>query len=185
MLNVSGYNIMSLFTVLFKVSPWSCDWWDCLSWFDLDSRHLMVVGIRNTVTIGCVMLWFFYLLYTNNTKHPFKQWFWSLSELVDIFLTVPCGFRILNSLNIPLSVETVCVFTAPIFSAFASWATYLLTKVCSCWNFTLISLLFMFFLTWAASFFRRLRVRGLGWQQQFFWLWWISQQALWLDEIVF
>ncbi|KAK7245440.1 hypothetical protein RIF29_40286 [Crotalaria pallida] len=35
---------------------------------------------------------------------------------------------ILNSLNIPLSVETVCVFTAPIFSAFASWATYLLTK---------------------------------------------------------
>lgn len=37
--------------------------------------------------------------------------------------------RILNSLNIPLSVETVCVFTAPIFSAFASWATYLLTKV--------------------------------------------------------
>jgi dolichyl-diphosphooligosaccharide--protein glycosyltransferase len=31
-------------------------------------------------------------------------------------------------LNIPLSVETVCVFTAPIFSAFASWATYLLTK---------------------------------------------------------
>ncbi|KAJ0090434.1 hypothetical protein Patl1_13316 [Pistacia atlantica] len=36
--------------------------------------------------------------------------------------------RLLNSLNIPLSVETVCVFTAPIFSAFASWATYLLTK---------------------------------------------------------
>ncbi|KAL0337367.1 UNVERIFIED_CONTAM: Dolichyl-diphosphooligosaccharide--protein glycosyltransferase subunit STT3A [Sesamum calycinum] len=36
--------------------------------------------------------------------------------------------KILNSLNIPLSVETVCVFTAPIFSAFASWATYLLTK---------------------------------------------------------
>uniref|UniRef100_A0A453FEP3 dolichyl-diphosphooligosaccharide--protein glycotransferase n=1 Tax=Aegilops tauschii subsp. strangulata TaxID=200361 RepID=A0A453FEP3_AEGTS len=32
------------------------------------------------------------------------------------------------SLNIPLSVETVCVFTAPIFSANASWATYLLTK---------------------------------------------------------
>ena len=37
--------------------------------------------------------------------------------------------RLLNSLNIPLSVETVCVFTAPIFSANASWATYLLTKV--------------------------------------------------------
>ncbi|KAL7203102.1 hypothetical protein ACSBR2_016421 [Camellia fascicularis] len=36
--------------------------------------------------------------------------------------------RILNSLNIPLSLETVCVFTAPIFSANAAWATYLLTK---------------------------------------------------------
>ncbi|RRT68849.1 hypothetical protein B296_00033685, partial [Ensete ventricosum] len=35
---------------------------------------------------------------------------------------------LLNNLNIPLSVETVCVFTAPIFSANASWATYLLTK---------------------------------------------------------
>jgi len=45
LLNVSGYNIMSLFPVPFKVSPWSCNWWDCLSWFDLDSRHLMVVGI--------------------------------------------------------------------------------------------------------------------------------------------
>jgi len=39
------------------------------------------------------------------------------------------NYRFLQSLNIPLSVETVCVFTAPIFSAFASWATYLLTKV--------------------------------------------------------
>lgn len=83
------------------------------------------------------MLWFFYLLYTN-IKHPFKQWFWSVCKLVGIFLTFPSGFRILNSLNIPLSVETVCVFTAPIFSAFASWATYLLTKVCWCRNFTLI-----------------------------------------------
>ncbi|CAN1788916.1 Dolichyl-diphosphooligosaccharide--protein glycosyltransferase subunit STT3A [Linum perenne] len=47
-------------------------------------------------------------------------------------LTLTAGtiWRVLNSLNIPLSVETVCVFTAPIFSAFASWAAYLLTKVC-------------------------------------------------------
>ncbi|XP_073296638.1 dolichyl-diphosphooligosaccharide--protein glycosyltransferase subunit STT3A-like isoform X1 [Primulina huaijiensis] len=45
-------------------------------------------------------------------------------------LTLTAGslWKILNSLNIPLSVETVCVFTAPIFSAFASWAAYLLTK---------------------------------------------------------
>ncbi|KAF3623015.1 hypothetical protein FXO37_32073 [Capsicum annuum] len=34
----------------------------------------------------------------------------------------------LNCLNIHLSVETACVFTAPTFSALASWATYLLTK---------------------------------------------------------
>ncbi|XVF34896.1 hypothetical protein REPUB_Repub18cG0097800 [Reevesia pubescens] len=45
-------------------------------------------------------------------------------------LTLTAGtiWWLLNSLNIPLSVETVCVFTAPIFSALASWATYLLTK---------------------------------------------------------
>lgn len=45
-------------------------------------------------------------------------------------LTLTAGFIwwLLNSLNIPLSVETVCVFTAPIFSANASWATFLLTK---------------------------------------------------------
>uniref|UniRef100_A0ACD5VZF1 Uncharacterized protein n=1 Tax=Avena sativa TaxID=4498 RepID=A0ACD5VZF1_AVESA len=45
-------------------------------------------------------------------------------------LTLTAGtiWWLLNSINIPLSVETVCVFTAPIFSAYASWATYLLTK---------------------------------------------------------
>ncbi|XP_078168175.1 staurosporin and temperature sensitive 3-like A isoform X1 [Carex rostrata] len=43
-------------------------------------------------------------------------------------LTAGTMWWLANSLNIPLSVETVCVFTAPVFSAFASWATYLLTK---------------------------------------------------------
>ncbi|THF97676.1 hypothetical protein TEA_006769 [Camellia sinensis var. sinensis] len=43
-------------------------------------------------------------------------------------LTAGTMWWILNSLNIPLSVETVCVFTAPVFSAIAIWATYLLTK---------------------------------------------------------
>ncbi|KAH7306603.1 hypothetical protein KP509_22G021500 [Ceratopteris richardii] len=45
-------------------------------------------------------------------------------------LTLTAGFMwwLVNSLNIPLSVETVCVFTAPIFSANASWATFLLTR---------------------------------------------------------
>ena len=62
--------------------------------------------------------------------------------------------RLLNSLNIPLSVETVCVFTAPIFSVNASWATYLLTKVVflllkthvlnlDYWSSLVISLLFL------------------------------------------
>ncbi|KAI5059406.1 hypothetical protein GOP47_0025725 [Adiantum capillus-veneris] len=45
-------------------------------------------------------------------------------------LTLTAGFMwwLVNSLNIPLSVETVCVFTAPVFSANASWATFLLTR---------------------------------------------------------
>lgn len=43
-------------------------------------------------------------------------------------LTAGTMWWVFNSLNIPLSVETVCVFTAPIFSANAAWATYLLTK---------------------------------------------------------
>ncbi|CAI5463171.1 unnamed protein product [Closterium sp. Yama58-4] len=33
-----------------------------------------------------------------------------------------------NALNFPFSVETVCVFTAPVFSAHAAWATFLLAK---------------------------------------------------------
>ncbi|KAI3810836.1 hypothetical protein L1987_20459 [Smallanthus sonchifolius] len=43
-------------------------------------------------------------------------------------LTAGTMWKVLHFLNIPLSVETVCVFTAPVFSAFAAWATYLLTK---------------------------------------------------------
>ncbi|KAI3771446.1 hypothetical protein L6452_02610 [Arctium lappa] len=43
-------------------------------------------------------------------------------------LTAGMMWKVLHFLNVPLSVETVCVFTAPLFSAFAAWATYLLTK---------------------------------------------------------
>ncbi|GJN17697.1 hypothetical protein PR202_gb04787 [Eleusine coracana subsp. coracana] len=43
-------------------------------------------------------------------------------------LTAGTIWWFINSLNIPLSVETLCVFTAPIFSTNASWVTYLLTK---------------------------------------------------------
>ena len=48
---------------------------------------------------------------------------------VQVFMLLNWHDRLANAINIPLSVETVCVFTAPVFSAFASWATFLLTKV--------------------------------------------------------
>lgn len=113
-------------------------------------------------------------------KYSFKQLHQSLLKIIDIFGPFPLGVRVLNSLNIPLSVETVCVFTAPIFSAFASWATYLLTKVCPCQNYVLYisAILCVQEFTAAASFCRRLRVLGLAWQQRLFWLWWVYQQPL-------
>eukprot|EP00897_Mesotaenium_endlicherianum_P002545 jgi/Mesen1/2318/ME000155S01404 len=43
-------------------------------------------------------------------------------------LTAGLMWKVANMLNIPLSVETVCVFTAPVFSANAAWATFLLTR---------------------------------------------------------
>lgn len=65
----------------------------------------------------------------------FDDWTWYpfgrvIGGTVYPCLTLTAGtlWWVLNSLNIPLSVESVCVFTTPIFSAFASWATYLLTK---------------------------------------------------------
>ncbi|GBG71322.1 hypothetical protein CBR_g8744 [Chara braunii] len=45
-----------------------------------------------------------------------------------LMLTAGTMWKIANSLNIPLSVETVCVFTAPVFSANTAWATFLLAK---------------------------------------------------------
>lgn len=48
---------------------------------------------------------------------------------LQVFMVLNWHDRLANAINIPLSVETVCVFTAPVFSAFASWATFLLTKV--------------------------------------------------------
>ncbi|GJU78397.1 dolichyl-diphosphooligosaccharide--protein glycosyltransferase subunit STT3A [Tanacetum coccineum] len=48
--------------------------------------------------------------------------------IIPVNIVTVLSFRVLQSLNIPLSVETVCVFSAPVFSAFAAWATYLLTK---------------------------------------------------------
>ncbi|CAK9153152.1 unnamed protein product [Ilex paraguariensis] len=51
------------------------------------------------------------------------------NEAVAIFALIFTFYLyIKNSLNIPLSVETVCVFTAPTFSGIAACATFLLTK---------------------------------------------------------
>lgn len=76
---------------------------------------------------------------TKNGIYDFWNWFddrtwYPLGRVIGgtvypgLTLTAGTIWWILNSLNIPLSVETVCVFTAPIFSANAAWATYLLTK---------------------------------------------------------
>ncbi|KAJ4839864.1 Dolichyl-diphosphooligosaccharide--protein glycosyltransferase subunit stt3a [Turnera subulata] len=76
---------------------------------------------------------------TKNGIYDFWNWFddrtwYPLGRVIGgtvypgLTLTAGTLWWLLNSLNIPLSVETVCVFTAPVFSAFASWATYLLTK---------------------------------------------------------
>ncbi|KAK9142075.1 hypothetical protein Syun_011475 [Stephania yunnanensis] len=76
---------------------------------------------------------------TKNGIYDFWNWFddrtwYPLGRVIGgtvypgLTLTAGSLWWLLNSLNIPLSVETVCVFTAPIFSAYAAWATYLLTK---------------------------------------------------------
>ncbi|KAI3802889.1 hypothetical protein L1987_31036 [Smallanthus sonchifolius] len=76
---------------------------------------------------------------TKNGIYDFWNWFddrtwYPLGRVIGgtvypgLTLTAGTIWEVLQSLNIPLSVETVCVFTAPVFSAFAAWATYLLTK---------------------------------------------------------
>ncbi|KAI3790153.1 hypothetical protein L2E82_02974 [Cichorium intybus] len=76
---------------------------------------------------------------TKNGIYDFWNWFddrtwYPLGRVIGgtvypgLTLTAGTIWKVLHSLNIPLSVETVCVFTAPVFSAFAAWAAYLLTK---------------------------------------------------------
>ncbi|KAI3524649.1 hypothetical protein L1887_03311 [Cichorium endivia] len=76
---------------------------------------------------------------TKNGIYDFWNWFddrtwYPLGRVIGgtvypgLTLTAGTMWKVLHSLNIPLSVETVCVFTAPVFSAFAAWAAYLLTK---------------------------------------------------------
>ncbi|PKA57243.1 Dolichyl-diphosphooligosaccharide--protein glycosyltransferase subunit STT3A [Apostasia shenzhenica] len=76
---------------------------------------------------------------TKNGIYDFWNWFddrtwYPLGRVIGgtvypgLTLTAGTMWWVLHSLNVPLSVETVCVFTAPIFSANAAWATYLLTK---------------------------------------------------------
>ncbi|KAK1421027.1 hypothetical protein QVD17_23074 [Tagetes erecta] len=76
---------------------------------------------------------------TKNGVYDFWNWFddrtwYPLGRVIGgtvypgLTLTAGTMWKVLHFFNIPLSVETVCVFTAPVFSAFAAWATYLLTK---------------------------------------------------------
>ncbi|XWS17319.1 hypothetical protein CRYUN_Cryun33cG0057100 [Craigia yunnanensis] len=89
------------------------NWFDDRTWYPLGRVIGGTVYPGLTLTAGTI--WWHVFLKVNRGKNYFYE----------ILLI---SFLLLNSLNIPLSVETVCVFTAPIFSAFVSWATYLLTK---------------------------------------------------------
>ncbi|XP_047307673.1 dolichyl-diphosphooligosaccharide--protein glycosyltransferase subunit STT3A [Impatiens glandulifera] len=76
---------------------------------------------------------------TKNGIYEFWNWFddrtwYPLGRVIGgtvypgLTLTAGTMWWVLQSLNIPLSVETICVFTAPVFSAFAAWSAYFLTK---------------------------------------------------------
>ena len=45
-----------------------------------------------------------------------------------LMLTAGLAHRVLHALNIPLAVQEVCVFTAPVFAAFCAWAAFLLVR---------------------------------------------------------
>jgi hypothetical protein len=101
----------------FKVSPWSCNRRDCLSWFDLDSRHLVVVGIWK-YTVGVVdryMLWFFYWL-TADIKCPIKQFCWSLLKII-YFWTIPSWCQDIEFLeHTSLGWNCLCIYCTYILS---------------------------------------------------------------------
>lgn len=44
-----------------------------------------------------------------------------------LMVTASSFYWFLNWVSIPVNIRNVCVFTAPVFSAFTSWTTYLLT----------------------------------------------------------
>ncbi|KAL8120065.1 hypothetical protein AgCh_017264 [Apium graveolens] len=101
----------------------------CVSSFSFSSAFSLSPSVFSRVT----------QFLTKNGIYDFWNWFddrtwYPLGRVIGgtvypgLTLTAGTLWWILNSLNIPLSVETVCVFTAPIFSAFAAWATYYLTK---------------------------------------------------------
>ncbi|PWA99374.1 oligosaccharyl transferase, STT3 subunit [Artemisia annua] len=102
------------------------------------SGHILAFFILLLIGVLAFSIRLFSFL-TKNGIYDFWNWFddrtwYPLGRVIGgtvypgLTLTAGTMWKVLQSLNIPLSVETVCVFTAPVFSAFAAWATYLLTK---------------------------------------------------------
>ncbi|KAK3165417.1 hypothetical protein QOZ80_1AG0032900 [Eleusine coracana subsp. coracana] len=94
---------------------------------------------RVTQDANAVTLFYELWFLSKNGIYEFWNWFddrtwYPLGRVIGgtvypgLPLTADTIWWFINSLNIPLSVETLCAFTAPIFSTNASWATYLLTK---------------------------------------------------------
>ena len=102
------------------------DWRDCVSRPYIDSRNYVVV--RQACLMQNLLPKYPQILMIQ--PFVFLTFPVTLMNLrAQVFMLLNWHDRLANAINIPLSVETVCVFTAPVFSAFASWATFLLTKV--------------------------------------------------------
>lgn len=102
------------------------DWRDCVPRPYIDSRNYVVVRQ------ACLMHHLLPKYPQISMIQPFVFLTFPVTLMilgVHVFMLLNWHDRLANAINIPLSVETVCVFTAPVFSAFASWATFLLTKV--------------------------------------------------------
>lgn len=79
--------------------------------------------------------------YTENGFYKFWNWFddrtwYPLGRVIGgtvypgLIVSAGTIYKILHAFNIPISVQDVCVFTAPLFSAFCALTTYGLVKHC-------------------------------------------------------
>jgi len=82
---------------------------------------------------------------TENGFYNFLNWFdktawYPLGRIVGgtvypgLMITAGGIHNILHWMNLPIHIREVCVFTAPVFSAFTAWSTFLLTR--QLWNQT-------------------------------------------------